>query len=89
MVEAGPPDCWCPGRWSRHSIRVSMTVIRCLRAAGLPRMRLHDLRHRCATILLASGLPVKVVSEKLGHSSASMTLDIYGHVFPATRRAAA
>jgi len=72
---------------SDSAVRKDFT--RCLRAAGLPRMRLHDLRHSCATILLASGLPVNVVSEKLGHSSASMTWNVYGHVIPATRRAAA
>ncbi len=62
---------------------------RCLRTAGLPPLRLHDLRHSCATILHAAGLPVNVVSEILGHSSASITWNVYGHVIPATRRAAA
>jgi integrase len=62
---------------------------RCLRAAGLSPMRLHDLRHSCATILLAAGLPVNVVSEIMGHSSAAITWSVYGHTLPATRRVAA
>lgn len=51
--------------------------------AGLSRdTRFHDLRHTAATLLLASGVNVKVVSEMLGHSSVSITLSIYAHVLP-------
>ncbi len=50
--------------------------------AGLPPMRIHDLRHSAATILLAMGVNIKVVQEILGHSNISMTLGIYGHVLP-------
>lgn len=50
--------------------------------AGLPTVRLHDLRHGFATTLLAAGVNVKVVSEALGHSSTSFTLDTYAHVLP-------
>jgi integrase len=50
-----------------------------LEKAELPRMRFHDLRHTAATILLAQGVPVKVVSEMLGHSDISTTLRIYAH----------
>jgi integrase len=46
----------------------------------VPRIRLHDLRHTHATLLLADGLPAKVVQERLGHTSISTTLDLYGHV---------
>jgi integrase len=53
-----------------------------LEKAGLPRMRFHDLRHTCATLLLRQGVHVKVVSELLGHSSIKITLDIYSHVLP-------
>lgn len=53
-----------------------------LAQAGLPRMRLHDLRHRAATILLSMGVNVKVVQEILGHSQVSMTLRKYAHVLP-------
>ena len=49
---------------------------------GLPRIRFHDLRHTCATLLLENNVSHKVVQERLGHSSSRTTLDIYGHVTP-------
>lgn len=51
-------------------------------AAGLPALRLYDLRHTCATLLLAAGENPKVVSERLGHASITLTLDTYSHVLP-------
>jgi integrase len=56
---------------------------------GPPAIRLHDLRHTCATLMLLSGEPVKVVSERLGHASPSITLGVYAHVTPGMQRAAA
>jgi integrase len=53
-----------------------------LRRTGLPDIRFHDLRHTCATLLLTKGVHPKIVSEMLGHSSVSITLDIYSHVIP-------
>ncbi len=51
--------------------------------AGLPRgLGLHTLRHSAATVMLENGVPLKVVSEILGHFSVSITGDIYGHVSP-------
>jgi integrase len=50
--------------------------------AGLPRIRLHDARHTCATAMLAAGEPVKVVQELLGHASPTITLGVYAHVLP-------
>jgi integrase len=51
--------------------------------AGLPRsVRLHDLRHTCATILLKAGQHPKFVQELLGHANISITLDTYSHVLP-------
>lgn len=50
--------------------------------AGLPPIRLHDVRHSYATAALQAGVPVKVVSERLGHSSVSFTQDTYMHVIP-------
>ncbi len=60
-----------------------------LNTAGLPDIRFHDLRHTTATLLLADGVPVKMVSEMLGHSTTSMTLDTYSHVLESMRYEAA
>jgi len=61
-----------------------------LRAAGLPQtFRLYDLRHSCATLLLAQGEHPKVVSEWLGHASVTLTLDTYSHVLPTMQQQAA
>ena len=51
-------------------------------AAGLPWLRLHDLRHACATFLLAQGVEPRTVMEILGHSTIRLTMDTYGHVLP-------
>jgi integrase len=56
---------------------------------ALPRIRFHDLRHTCATLRLANGDHVKVVSEMLGHASVAITLDIYSHVLPSMQRESA
>lgn len=53
-----------------------------LERAELPRIRFHDLRHTAATLMMLSGVPVKAVSEMLGHSSITLTLDTYSHVLP-------
>jgi integrase len=50
--------------------------------AGLPNLRLYDLRHSAATLLFASGAPTKVVSEVLGHASVNLTQNTYIHVIP-------
>lgn len=49
---------------------------------GLPDLRFHDLRHTCASLLIAQGASVKAVQAQLGHASATITLDRYGHLFP-------
>jgi integrase len=66
--------------------RVRTTFGRILRAAGLKRIRLHDLRHTAATLMLKAGVNPKVVSDRLGHSTISITLDIYSHVLPDMQR---
>lgn len=53
-----------------------------LQRAGLPNIRLHDLRHTCATLLLAKGVHPKFVQELLGHATISITLDTYSPVLP-------
>jgi len=52
-------------------------------------IRLHDLRHTHATLLLAAGKRVEVVSERLGHASPMITLTVYAHVRPGDQRDAA
>jgi integrase len=62
---------------------------RVLKRAALPaNVRFHDLRHFVATYLFAQGEPVKLVSDQLGHSNATTTLNVYAHVLPGGRRAA-
>jgi integrase len=80
----------------RNPEHVSQTfkaaVARCRRALGdgaLPMIRLHDLRHTHATLLLAAGKRVEVVSERLGHASPMITLTVYAHVRPGDQRDAA
>jgi integrase len=58
-------------------------------AAGLPPIRLHDLRHTAASLALQAGVPMKVVSEQLGHSSLAITADTYTSVLPVVAHAAA
>ena len=60
-----------------------------LREAGLPNIRLYDLRHTSATLALSVGVAPKVVSEQLGHASAAFTLDTYSHVLPHMQEEAA
>jgi integrase len=60
-----------------------------LKQAELPDIRFHDLRHTCATLLLSKGVPVKVVQKILGHSSVSITMDVYSHVLPDMQEQAA
>lgn len=64
-------------------------VGRRLLAAGLPRLRFHDLRHSCATLLLVQGVPARVIMEILGHSSIALTMNTYSHVLPSLKRDAA
>jgi integrase len=53
-----------------------------LKDSGLPDIRFHDLRHTSATLQLQQGTNPKIVQERLGHSSISLTLDTYSHVLP-------
>ena len=72
-----------------HPDRVTKMFERHVRTAGLRRIRLHDLRHTHATLALAAGVHPKVVSERLGHSTVSLTLDVYSHAIPALQEDAA
>jgi len=66
---------------SRSLVRRHLKPI--LLRANLPEaIRFYDLRHTCASLLLAAGENAKVVSERLGHAGVTITLDTYGHVMP-------
>ena len=65
------------------------SLSRALNAAGIPRIRVHDLRHTAASLALEAGVHPKVVQEMLGHSTIVLTLDTYSHVTPALHREAA
>ena len=57
--------------------------------AGVPKIRIHDLRHSHATHLLSSNVHPKVASERLGHSKVGIRLDLYSHVIPGMQEDAA
>jgi integrase len=75
------------GWWNPDSI--SSAFRRAVKAAGVPVIRLHDVRHTHASLLLKAGVNPKVVSERLGHSSVAFTLDTYAHVMPGMQPEAA
>lgn len=60
-----------------------------LKASGLPKIRFHDLRHTAASLMLNHGIPVLIVSKRLGHSKPSITIDVYGHLIPSQQQEAA
>lgn len=72
-----------------HPGSVTARFERLVKAADLPPIRLHDLRHGAATLALAGGVPLKVVQEMLGHSSVTITADTYTSVLPEVAREAA
>ena len=65
-----------------ESGNVTKHLQRILSRHDLPRLRFHDLRHSAASLLLAQGIPSRVVMEVLGHSRIGVTLDLYSHVLP-------
>ena len=93
---------WAGSRWQEHDYVFASTIgtpldgtnvthrlQAILLTAGLPRQRFHDLRHACASLLLALGVHPRVVMETLGHSQISLTMNTYGHVLPSLQRDAA
>jgi integrase len=69
-----------PDGGALHPERFSRTFEIEAERAGVPRIRLHDLRHTWATLALSAGEHPKVVQERLGHANVSITLDVYSHV---------
>jgi len=67
---------------------ITHVFVKMVRKAGL-KLRLHDLRHSYASIMLAAGINVKAISESLGHANIGITLDIYSHLLPGVGKAAA
>ena len=65
-----------------HPDKLTQTFDRLVRRVELPVIRLHDLHHTQATLLIDAGVPVKVVSERLGHATATFTIETYQHVLP-------
>jgi integrase len=72
-----------------HPEVVSRYFRQALKEAKLPTIRPHDLRHTHATLALRAGIHPKVVSERLGHATVSITLDTYSHAIPAMQEEAA
>jgi integrase len=72
-----------------HPHAFSQAFERIARRAGVPVIRLHDVRHTHASLLIKAGVPVKVVSERLGHATAAFTIETYQHVMPGMQADAA
>ncbi|WFB08210.1 site-specific integrase [Streptomyces sp. LX-29] len=87
-VETGLVFTQEDGSWL-HPGKVTDFFERLVATSGLPPIRLHDLRHGAATLMLAAGVDVKVVSDTLGHSDTRITRDIYQSVLPHVGKSAA
>lgn len=83
LVCAHPDGSLMHPRW------ISKKWAKAIKESGLPRRGFHHLRHAHATQLLASGVHVKVASERLGHSTTGITMDLYQHVMPGMQEDAA
>ncbi|MBP2359930.1 hypothetical protein JOF59_002330 [Streptomyces clavifer] len=87
-VETGHVFTQEEGSWL-HPGKVTDLFERLVAASGLPPIRLRDLRHGAATLMLAAGIDIKIVSDTLGHSDTRITRDIYQSVLPHVGRSAA
>jgi integrase len=70
-------------------LQTILEMRRAMKAAGVPVIRFHDLRHTFASIALAGGVPVHVVAKMLGHKNPSVTLNTYSHVLDGQQAKAA
>ena len=80
LYDVGQDDRLFP--FTKHYFRREM--LKASEAAGVERIRLHDLRHSHASLLIHLGCPVLLVSERLGHEDVQTTLRTYGHLYPST-----
>lgn len=80
--------CWENGSFIRPDY-ITHKFVKIVKYLDLPKVSFHDLRHTHATLLLQKGVHPKIVQERLGHASISMTLDTYSHVMPSMQREAA
>ena len=80
-----------PNPWGlpRNGTRVTHDFQERLAAVGLARMTFHQLRHGCATLLRAQGEDLRTIMEILGHSTITITANLYTHIAPDIKRAAA
>jgi len=83
-----PPDAWLfeapkGGPLGEPNWKRSVQWTSATRSIGVPTLRVHDLRHTAASVWLAAGADPKVVQRVLGHASATMTMDLYGHLVDA------
>jgi integrase len=88
-VKAGPVFCDTAGGYLRNGNLRRNSFKPILTRAQLPELRLYDLRHTSATLLLLADENVKVISERLGHATVQLTLDTYSHVLPTMQQRAA
>jgi len=78
-----------PAGTPHHPDTISKTFAKLVKALPITYISLHGLRHTHATLLLATGINPRVVSERLGHANVAFTLQVYGHVLPGQQREAA
>ena len=74
------PDLSIFERYSNGSKKFIKKFQELIQKSGLKEIRFHDLRHTAASLMLNHGVPVIIVSKRLGHSKVSVTLDTYGHL---------
>lgn len=87
--DLAPFFCDRDGGWLRQNKLSRRALKALLKKAKLAPMRFHDLRHTAATLMLARGVNVQVVSRKLGHNDITVTLKVYGHLLPSMEEHAA
>ena len=83
---SGPTDFVIGGKEVLSSHYYSRRLYAYAEAAGVPQIRVHDLRHSCASFLLSQGIDVVTVSKRLGHSNVAQTLNTYAHVMPSSEQ---